>query len=175
MSGARQGKGKLQLPNGELYDGEWHASKPHGRGRYRFANGDFYAGSYVDGVIHGTGAYTASTGELYKGEWVGGLRQGRGHLQDTEGNVFEGEFANDHRVRGIYTLVTGARYSMTFADDEAQTCEPLPAVGMFTVMAAVDIFRTCIHASLYLCLSTAFSVQFLSGRRSLLCADPWLF
>lgn len=60
LDGRRHGIGKLWLPNGETYHGEWQADKFHGVGTYRYKNGDIYSGHWARGVKQGEGVFMSA-------------------------------------------------------------------------------------------------------------------
>ena len=51
----QHGIGKLQLPNGDKYQGSFSADRFEGEGSYFFANGDVYSGAWKAGERSGEG------------------------------------------------------------------------------------------------------------------------
>jgi hypothetical protein len=54
------------------YTGELEDGVPHGNGRMDLHNGDVYEGAFVQGEFHGRGEYRWASGEAYRGEFVRG-------------------------------------------------------------------------------------------------------
>jgi hypothetical protein len=74
-----EGRGKF--PNGDTYEGEWKAYKPHGKGTYTCAvDGEVYTGDFLSGERHGQGVCRTASGDEYVGGWRVGLKHGPGHL-----------------------------------------------------------------------------------------------
>ena len=48
-------KGKDQLSNGSIYNGEWKKDKAHGKGTYTSQSGAKYIGRWKKGKPHGKG------------------------------------------------------------------------------------------------------------------------
>nr|GEW78573.1 protein accumulation and replication of chloroplasts 3 isoform X1 [Tanacetum cinerariifolium] len=53
QGGLPEGKGRLSLNNGSMYDGLWRYGKRSGLGTFCFSNGDIFRGSWRDDVMHG--------------------------------------------------------------------------------------------------------------------------
>lgn len=53
LYGIREGKGKLELEDGSVYNGEFYEDQPHGYGVLNWANGSAYAGIFINGEIRG--------------------------------------------------------------------------------------------------------------------------
>ncbi|XP_024627907.1 protein ACCUMULATION AND REPLICATION OF CHLOROPLASTS 3 isoform X2 [Medicago truncatula] len=53
QGGLPEGKGRLVLGDGNIYDGLWHSGKRSGPGTFYFKNGDMFQGSWRDDVMHG--------------------------------------------------------------------------------------------------------------------------
>ncbi len=45
------------LPNGDVYEGEFHSNIPHGHGLLTYYNGSIYSGAFLLGKKHGFGTY----------------------------------------------------------------------------------------------------------------------
>ena len=63
------GLGKLVLPNGDQYEGEFLHGSFHGHGVLRYARRDVYEGNWVAGAQHGFGRMVHSDGSVYSGDW----------------------------------------------------------------------------------------------------------
>lgn len=98
--GRRNGKGRLELRGGEVfegtfvdgllsgqgvhvdaagnrYEGEFRAGKPNGIGRLAVTTGEIYTGPFVDGLKHGTGETRLTGGSAYVSQWTRGKEAGR--------------------------------------------------------------------------------------------------
>ena len=60
-NGKYSGRGVLQLPNGERYDGAFEDNLMHGHGTYHYVSGDKYVGDWKHGRKHGQGVRVPST------------------------------------------------------------------------------------------------------------------
>ena len=65
-----EGKGKMQYPNGFIYEGEWKIGLRHGKGKCimsKDVNGkaDIYEGDLIDGKAKGRGISVYRTGDKY--------------------------------------------------------------------------------------------------------------
>jgi hypothetical protein len=83
--GKFHGKGKLTLPCGDTYFGEFSDGKKHGSGTYMYANQSFYNGQWKNGFKHGSGV------SVYK------AAGGSGNYTWSAGDIFDGEFQDNHR------------------------------------------------------------------------------
>ncbi|KAA0172297.1 hypothetical protein FNF27_06096 [Cafeteria roenbergensis] len=97
-------RGRIKMPNGDVYTGEFLNNLRHGKGQLRRSNGDVYIGHFQNDLFHGKGTLSLSEhrvggreviGWKYSGTFAQGLKQGKGLLLDGEGGVYEGEFQND--------------------------------------------------------------------------------
>lgn len=70
--GKREGYGVFIWVDGEYYEGQFKANKPHGYGVYHYKNGDAYEGDFVNGVKHGEGVYHFNNGNVYRGGYEQG-------------------------------------------------------------------------------------------------------
>ncbi|HEY6599017.1 MAG TPA: hypothetical protein VIZ30_06885, partial [Pseudomonadales bacterium] len=71
----------IELPNGDVYDGEFQNGKRNGRGTFTWADGNRYVGEYRDDEMQGKGTYYWPDGRTYEGGFVKDLRQGQGVLR----------------------------------------------------------------------------------------------
>ena len=55
MDGKREGRGKFQWSNGEVYDGEWKSNLKSGSGIWKGANGQSYVGEWRQDSMEGFG------------------------------------------------------------------------------------------------------------------------
>ncbi len=78
--GRPNGKGRIKLRTGVVYDGTWRDGNMIGHGVLRFANGDRYNGAVDDGAPDGFGRYASADGTIFEGRFVDGRRDGAGLL-----------------------------------------------------------------------------------------------
>jgi hypothetical protein len=107
-----KGKGKINFPNGDVYEGELKDGMMHGQGtlqnnqltsRYEglFRNGmkhghgvlatndSYYQGEWNYNKMQGAGIYTDRVGR-FEGKYDAGLKDGEGTLHYNDGGVFRG-------------------------------------------------------------------------------------
>ena len=84
-------QGRVELPNGDVYEGDLINGKMTGKGRLTYANGDIYEGDLVDGMRSGKGKMTFS-GFVYEGSFIDNKMTGKGRLTYPNGTVYEGDF-----------------------------------------------------------------------------------
>ena len=132
---------KLNMPNGDRYEGEAIGVIRTGKGLYTFANGDKYEGELLDNFFHGKGTQTYVNGDVYSGDfqrsaktgqgvyryvngdkYEGGFRDnilhGKGLQTYKSGDTYEGEYENGNKQgRGIYRFANGDRFEGTFVDN----------------------------------------------------------
>eukprot|EP01041_Mallomonas_annulata_P007205 gene7205-14693_t len=102
------GRGKLLLPNGFIYDGEWHHGIPHGISEIIWPDGDVYIGSIHEGHITGQGYCYRAGGDIQQGIWVDGIQHGPGSFSYQSGATYEGNFVHGQITgQGRFTLSDG--------------------------------------------------------------------
>jgi len=115
----RHGKGRAELPNGDIYDGEYENGKRHGKGVYKFKKSKArYDGAYADNKKHGEGTFYYPDGSIYKGSWAEDKRTGTGTYTYPNGDTYEGGWAMDARDGfGVYTYAdTGSKYEGSWSN-----------------------------------------------------------
>ena len=60
------------------YVGDATKNVPNGKGRLVMGNGDIYEGDFVKGKRQGYGVLTLKSGEKYEGQWFNNEQHGRG-------------------------------------------------------------------------------------------------
>ena len=98
--GRPNGKGRLEIRSGEVFEGEWTNGLLSGSGLHIDAGGNRYEGMFAAGVPHGHGRYLARTGEIFEGEFRDGLRQGKGTTRLAGGSVYESEWDKGKEIGG---------------------------------------------------------------------------
>jgi hypothetical protein len=69
---------RVELPNGDIYEGEVEGGQRTGTGTYLWRNGNRYEGEFVDGAREGLGTYYWRDGTIYQGEFSGDRMNGFG-------------------------------------------------------------------------------------------------
>ena len=67
-----QGKGKLNHPSGDFYEGEFVNNNPTGLGKYVKTSGEIYEGFWLLDKPHGKGKYRFSDGMIKEGIFENG-------------------------------------------------------------------------------------------------------
>lgn len=109
--GLFEGEGVLRRPDGRRYAGQFHAGLFHGQGEYRTAKGDLLRGEFRRGVLNGEGEIHFVNGNVYRGGIEAGRMSGEGRLERPDGSVYQGGFVND-RFEGLGEVryASGNRY-----------------------------------------------------------------
>lgn len=71
--------------------------RPNGIGRLELENGDFYEGEFHNGMFHGKGRLVQSGGKMYEGAWRNNKREGKGMEVWPDGKRYQGKFRNDKK------------------------------------------------------------------------------
>lgn len=110
LAGRPHGIGKLFTPRGDAkpgftldYEGEWVQGSRIGVGTRYYPNGETYSGDFVSNVRHGRGRYFFANGDMYAGEWLDDKRTGHGTYYYANGDIFTGNFNKDKK-EGMGTL-----------------------------------------------------------------------
>jgi hypothetical protein len=90
--GRPNGRGRLEIRSGEMFEGEWKDGRLNGRGVHVDTAGNRHEGTFSDGVPNGEGRYLARTGEIFEGTFKDGLRQGKGKTRLAGGTAYESEW-----------------------------------------------------------------------------------
>jgi len=86
---------KIELANGDVYEGELVEGLRSGQGTYLWAEGNKYEGEFAADRLHGKGTYTWVDGRTYTGDFVNDRREGKGIWTWVNGDRYEGEFTNN--------------------------------------------------------------------------------
>jgi hypothetical protein len=98
--GRPHGAGRLQVRNGELFEGLWVAGRLEGQGTHRDEEGNRYEGNFAGGLRNGKGRLSTRTGEVFEGSFVSGLKHGKGRTRLAGGTVYESEWVKGREVGG---------------------------------------------------------------------------
>ena len=83
--GLWHGQGKVTYVDGSSYDGQWVEGQRQGRGVLNLRNGDVYTGFFDRDELHGSGEYKNADGSAISTTWNLGRKEGEGVLTDTRG------------------------------------------------------------------------------------------
>ena len=109
----------VELPNGDVYEGEIEHDVRNGQGTYTWADGNRYVGEYRNDQMQGKGTYYWPDGRTYEGTFEKDLRQGTGVLRWPNGDRYEGEFVEDHITgHGVFVWANSDRYEGDFIGGE---------------------------------------------------------
>jgi hypothetical protein len=109
---------RIELPNGDVYEGQVQNEARTGVGTYLWRNGHRYTGEFLDNRMHGQGTYVWPDGRTYTGRFIEDRREGLGTMQWPNGNRYEGEFVDGARAGlGVYHWRDGTVYRGEFATD----------------------------------------------------------
>jgi len=119
VEGVREGKGKLVLENGDIYEGNWKNGKKSGHGIYLYSNGLKYNGNWEDDRMDGTGSLIFSDGSLYCGDFSKGSITGEGIFRYSDGAVYEGGWKDGKwNGEGKFKLKDGRELRAIFANHQ---------------------------------------------------------
>lgn len=114
---AQAAERRIELPNGDVYEGDIVGDMRTGQGTYTWADGHRYVGEFLSNRMHGQGVYTWPDQRSYVGGFVEDRREGHGVLTWPNGNRYEGEFL-DNQMHGQGTLTWANKdvYEGSFQD-----------------------------------------------------------
>ncbi|XP_010533244.1 PREDICTED: protein ACCUMULATION AND REPLICATION OF CHLOROPLASTS 3 isoform X2 [Tarenaya hassleriana] len=117
QGGLPEGKGRLVLGDGSIYDGMWHNGKRSGLGTFYFKNGDVFQGTWREDLIHGKGWFYFHNGDRWFANFWKGKANGEGRFYSKSGDIFFGHFKDGWRHGHFLCIdVDGTRYSETWDD-----------------------------------------------------------
>ena len=107
-AGTRHGWGRLVLPDGSSWEGEWERGERRGQCTLlepRSEGVASYTGGWAHGTRHGAGRQLEPDGSEYSGQWHRGVREGEGEQRggsggaasSAGGEVYRGQFLADQR------------------------------------------------------------------------------
>ncbi len=91
--GRMSGDGAMTYHNGERYTGQWSNDVPNGTGKYFFKGRERYEGNFTNGEFDGQGTMYYPDGAYYTGGWKQNRKHGVGRLHYTDGTVNQGTWA----------------------------------------------------------------------------------
>jgi hypothetical protein len=96
------GEGKISLPNGINYEGEFKEGFLNFDGIAYF-EGDIKQGTFVEGELSGKGKINWNSGIIEHGEYINGKLHGNGEVIHPDGRILKGEF-KDGELNGQGSL-----------------------------------------------------------------------
>lgn len=110
--GKKYGFGRLSMPTGDEYRGQWKDDQPHGVGIYFWEeNRTAYAGDFLNGFRQGLGKQTFPDGSRYEGEYKQDQPTGTGTMMKPNGDVYAGEFLEgSFHGKGLMNYADGSEY-----------------------------------------------------------------
>ena len=119
FDGLRDGKGKLVLENGDIYEGHWREGRKEGHGIYVYANGIKYNGTWKNDKMDGFGSLIFPDGSSYYGEFEDGAISGNGTFKYADKAEYSGEWKNGKwHGRGRFKLANGREINAIFCDQQ---------------------------------------------------------
>ncbi|CUG86032.1 Hypothetical protein, putative [Bodo saltans] len=105
--GMFHGNGKMEYPNGDLYEGQWANNTRHGYGVFELSDGSSYIGAFRHGDKDGAGEELYVDGTVFAGMYRNGLRHGVGRIRvKSSGDVVDGVYV-DGKLEGLVTVTYG--------------------------------------------------------------------
>jgi len=155
----KEGFGTQKWHNGDRYEGEWKAGKPHGKGslwrrtpqqtlRKQYAgdwvcgkrtgqgvslsaSGSRYEGQFFENRRDGHGRLTTPLGDsYYEGSWKRGERHGLGAFRARNGDSYEGQWS-ENRKNGFatYTFHNAGKVLDSYFKDDTPRCGTYSALS----------------------------------------------
>lgn len=119
FNGVRDGRGKLVLANGDIYDGHWSEGKKEGHGIYIYASGIKYNGTWHSDKMDGYGSLIFPDGSSYNGEFSDGEISGTGTFYYTDKARYTGEWSKGKwHGEGRFKLANGRELHAIFAEQQ---------------------------------------------------------
>lgn len=98
LAGTNKAFSKVTYSDKSTFKGQIsHNNVPDGIGRLELENGDFYEGEFKDGMFDGKGRLKMKDGKLYEGTWSMNMREGQGKELWLDGKSYEGSFKRDQK------------------------------------------------------------------------------
>ena len=114
----RNGRGRMRLPDGEVYTGGFAGGERHGAGTLVVPGMGTYVGAWQHDVRHGEGTFTYDDGGVYTGTFVAG-QPSQGRRTWPSGEVYTGRFYQwIPNGQGTFTWPDGARHAGLFRDGD---------------------------------------------------------
>lgn len=149
VDGQRQGRGKLTMQNGDVYEGnflrnrmsgegtmtyatgdryvgQWSNDQRHGKGKYYFKSRERYEGEFIFGEFEGQGTMYYPDGAYYSGGWKQSRKHGQGRIYSTNGNITSGSWANGKQINVTSNTSTSTAANKPQAGNKPATTPAKP-------------------------------------------------
>jgi len=126
-----EGEGTLTSACNKVFQGEFRTDSPWLGAGIVISGEDYYEGKFVKGLFYGYGRKCNSDGSVYEGQFEKTEFHGTGKLIFIDGSMFEGTFANNMKVKGVFTDKFGCEYEMEYdpVTGDMISCEQITDVA----------------------------------------------
>lgn len=90
---AMHGQGKLEMPNGDVYEGNFEMNEKSGYGKLSKKDENVYEGLFFENTMNSLGTLKMPNGDVFFGEFYDGEIEGSGVYTTAKGDRFEGYFS----------------------------------------------------------------------------------
>ena len=116
--GERSGEAKIIFPDETVYEGQIEKSDLTGKGKMIWKNGYEYEGDFDKNKLSGKGKLKGPKGDIYEGEFLNNLFNGKGIYVYHNGNTYEGQFLYGvKKGKGIYKCLNSFEYDGDWDND----------------------------------------------------------
>jgi len=119
LNNLKHGTATEESADGSRYSGEYFAGHRHGRGKINWPNGCVFEGQFRHDDATGFGVFSWPDGRRYQGCWSDSRMHGQGRMEWSDGRAFEGQFRDDMKDgMGTFWWPDGKTYAGTWKDDQ---------------------------------------------------------
>ena len=118
VDGEKTGAGTIFYPDGTVYEGQVEKGELKGKGKMTWKNRYEYEGDFKFNKFIGNGVLKGPSGDVYEGEFVNNLFHGNGKYIYSNGNSYEGQFLYGvKKGKGVYKCVNLYEYDGDWDND----------------------------------------------------------
>ena len=118
VDGEKSGSGTIFYPDGTVYEGQIEKGELKGKGKMTWKNRYEYEGDFKFNKFIGNGILKGPSGDVYEGEFVNNLFHGNGKYIYSNGNSYEGQFLYGvKKGKGVYKCVNLYEYDGDWDND----------------------------------------------------------
>ena len=118
VDGEKSGSGTIFYPDGTVYEGQVEKGELKGKGKMTWKNRYEYEGDFKFNKFIGNGILKGPSGDVYEGEFVNNLFHGNGKYIYSNGNSYEGQFLYGvKKGKGVYKCVNLYEYDGDWDND----------------------------------------------------------
>ena len=118
VDGEKTGSGTIFYPDGTVYEGYVEKGELKGKGKMTWKNRYEYEGDFKFDKFIGNGVLKGPSGDVYEGEFVNNLFHGNGKYIYNNGNSYEGQFLYGvKKGKGVYKCVNLYEYDGDWDND----------------------------------------------------------